>query len=293
MPPTSSLSPDTTPAEAWVIAANAEPGLRDRLAELWRYRRIIWFFGLRAVTKLYAKTKLGWPWLIIRPLAPIAVGSLVYGRVMQVDTAPFPYFLFLTVATAAWNFFDSPLTRASRGLEVNRELIRKLYLPRMILPITQIFAGLVEPLICVAVMIGAVFYYHSTTGVWYAALGPRVLGAVAAALVAVGLAAGCGLWTSIWQARARDTKFILAYVLSFWYFLTPIIYPLSALPPAFRTLAILNPMTGPVETFKWGVLGIEPFPSAALTVSIVVVAAVLAGGMWYFPRVEAATTDQL
>ena len=285
--------PADAAAEPWVIAANAEPGIRDRLAELWRYRRIIWFFGTRAVTRLYAKTKLGWPWLLIRPLAPIFVGALVYGRVMAVDSGPYPYFLFLVVATTAWNFFDAPLTRASRGLEVNRELIRKLYLPRMILPVTQMFAGLVEPIVCVAVLVGAVFYYHSVEGVWYATLGPRVLVAVAAAILASALAIACSLWTSIWQARTRDTKFILAYALSFWYFLTPVIYPLSALPPGLRIAAILNPMTGPVEAFKWGVLGVEPFPTAAVVSSFLVMAAVLAGGLWYFPRAETAATDQL
>src|SRR5687768_7920059 len=95
-------------ADAWVITADAELRLRDRLAELWRYRRIIWFFGSRAVTRLYAKTRLGWPWLLIRPLAPMIVGALVYGRVMQIDTGPYPYFLFLVVATTAWNCFDAP-----------------------------------------------------------------------------------------------------------------------------------------------------------------------------------------
>ena len=287
------MSSSPSPDLEWVISANAEPGVGTRLAELWRYRRIVWFFGIRAIRGLYSKTKLGWPWLIIRPLAPVLVGALVYGQVMEVDPGPYPYFLFLVVATTAWNFIDGPLTRASRGLEVNRELIRKLYLPRMILPLTQMFAGLVEPIVCIGVTIGALVYYHETEGVWYAAFGPRLLVAGLAAAMALGLAAAASLWTSIWYARTRDTKFILSYVLGFWYFLTPIIYPLSALSPGLRIAATLNPMTGPVEAFKWAVLGIEPFPAAALVASGAVLLAVLAGGLWYFPRVETAATDQL
>src|SRR5437867_3332545 len=146
MSPTNSPSPDAVAADTWVIAADASEGARQRLAEAWRYRRIVWFFASRAILKMHAKTKLGWPWVLIRTLFPLLVGSFVYGSVMQVDSGPHPYFLFLLVGSIAWSFFDTPLTRASRGLEMNRALIRKLYLPRMILPLTQMAAGLIEPL---------------------------------------------------------------------------------------------------------------------------------------------------
>jgi lipopolysaccharide transport system permease protein len=232
-------------------------------------------------------------WLIVRPLAPIFAASLVFGQVMQVPSNGFPYFLFLLVGTTIWNFFDSPLIFATRGLESNRQLLTKLYLPRLILPAGQMAAGLVEPVVCIGVLIAAVFYYRWVDGVWYVSLAPRLLATIPIVLMTTMMAFSLSLWTSVWQARARDMRFVLMYALSFWYLLTPIVYPSTHLPPAARWAAYINPMTGPVEAFKWAVLGIGPFPSISLGVSVGVMVVLLASGLWYFAAVEGQTIDRL
>ena len=268
-------------------------GARGRLEEVWRYRRVLWFFAVKAIERLYAKTKLGPVWLVVRPLAPIVTASLVFSQVMQVPSDGLPYFLFLLAGSTIWNFFDSPLIFATRGLESNRALLTKLYLPRLILPPSHMSAGLVEPAVCVVVLIGSLVYYRYTDAVWYAAFTPRLFAAVPAVLVALMLALSASLWTSVWQARARDMRFVLMYTLGFWYLLTPIVYPASHLPAAARWAAAINPMTGPVETFKWALFGIGVFPGAALAMSAGVTFVLLAGGLWYFTTVEGQMIDRL
>jgi lipopolysaccharide transport system permease protein len=277
----------------WVLAPDLRVSAFRRLEEVWRYRRILWFFAVKAVQGLYAKTHLGPVWLIVRPLAPILVASAVFGQVIKVPSDGFPYFLFLLVGTTIWNFFDGPLIFATRGLEANRQLLTKLYLPRLILPAGQMAAGIVEPIVCVGVLIAAVFYYRWVDGLWYVSLTPRLIATIPIALMAMLLALALSLWTSVWQARARDTRFVLMYALSFWYLLTPIVYPVSHLPPAARWAAYVNPMAGPVAAFKWAVLGTGEFPIVALAVSAAVTVVLLGFGLWYFAAVEGQTIDRL
>jgi lipopolysaccharide transport system permease protein len=277
----------------WVLAPDMRVGALRRLEEVWRYRRILWFFAVKAVQGLYAKTRLGPVWLLVRPLAPIVAASLVFGQVMQVPSDGFPYFLFLLVGTTIWNFFDSPLIFATRGLESNRQLLTKLYLPRLILPAGQMAAGLVEPVVCVGVLVASVFYYRWADGLWYVTFTPRLFITIPIVLMTMMLAFSLSLWTSVWQARARDMRFVLMYALSFWYLLTPIVYPSSHLPPAARWAAYINPMTGPVEAFKWAVLGTGAFPSVAVAVSAGATVLLFTFGLWYFAAVEGQTIDRL
>jgi lipopolysaccharide transport system permease protein len=277
----------------WVLAPDMRVGALRRLEEVWRYRRILWFFAVKAVQGLYAKTRLGPVWLLVRPLAPILAASLVFGQVMQVPSDGFPYFLFLLVGTTIWNFFDSPLIFATRGLESNRQLLTKLYLPRLILPAGQMAAGLVEPVVCVGVLVASVFYYRWADGLWYVTFTPRLFITIPIVLMTMMLAFSLSLWTSVWQARARDMRFVLMYALSFWYLLTPIVYPSSHLPPAARWAAYINPMTGPVEAFKWAVLGTGAFPSVAVAVSAGATVLLFTFGLWYFAAVEGQTIDRL
>lgn len=280
-------------AGAWVIAADSREGFGARLRELWQYRRVLAFFSLKAIQSLYAKTRLGMPWLFIRVLVPLAVGSLIFGGVMEVPSGSVPYFIFFTTGQLAWNFFDGPLIRGSRGLEVNRELLRKLYLPRMILPLGQIAAGLVEPAIIMVVLAGSVVFYRVTDAVWYVQPGWGSLRALLAALLILAFAFSASLWTSVWQARARDVRFVLRYVVSFWLYFTPVIYPLTMVPAELRWLAYLNPLTAPVEMFKSGVLPDVAHSWPWVAYSAVLTAAVCAGGIWNFGRTETATMDKL
>jgi lipopolysaccharide transport system permease protein len=276
-----------------VITPETRDAFTARVREVWHYRRILFFFAVNALQSLYKKTRLGMPWLFIRALVPLAVGSFVFGQVMNVPSGGVPYFVFFATGQLAWNVFDGPLMRASRGLDVNRQLLTKLYVPRVILPMAQLSAGLVEPLVITGVLIGTLLYYRAGEGVWYTNGGVRLLAAVPALLAILGFAFSLSLWTSVWQARARDVRFVLRYIVSFWLYLTPVIYPLSYIPARVRWLAYLNPLTAPIETFKWAVLPDTVHSWPWFGYSVGVTAAVFLTGAVYFGREESATVDKL
>jgi lipopolysaccharide transport system permease protein len=280
-------------AGSWVIVADTREGFIARAREVWQYRRILWFFSVKAVRALYTKTHLGVSWIFIRTLVPLAIGSFVFGTVMAVPSGDVPYFLFFLVGQVPWNCFDGPLIRGSRGLEVNRELLTKLYVPRVILPLGQMAAGLVEPVIIALLLVGSLVYYRVNDGAWYVQPEPRLLASLASVTVVLAFAFSLSLLTSVWQARARDTKFVLRYVLTFWLYFTPVIYPLSLVPPNIRWLVSLNPVTAPVETFKWAVLPGMQHSWAWFGYSVAVTIGTFLGGVWYFTRSESATMDKL
>ena len=176
---------------------------------------------------------------------------------------------------------------------MNRQLLTKLYIPRIILPLAQMGAGLIEPVIITIVLLGSLVYYRVNEGVWYLQPEPRLLAGLASVTVVLGFAFSLSLFTSVWQARARDTRFILRYVLGFWLYFTPVIYPLSLVPQNIRWLASVNPVTAPVETFKWAVLPGMEHSWAWFGYSVTVTLGTFLGGVWYFARSESATMDKM
>jgi lipopolysaccharide transport system permease protein len=287
-----SASPSSEPA-AWVIRPDVREGFLARVREVWQYRHTLSFFALQSLRTLYAKTHLGLPWLFIRTLLPLLIGSWVFGSVMQVPSGTIPYFIFFNTGQLAWNCFDGPLVRASRGLAVNRELLSKLYIPRIILPLAQMTSGIVEPAIMTVVLVLSVFYYRVHDGVWYVHATPRLFFAPLAVLQILVFALALSFWTSVWQARARDVRFILRYTIGFWMYITPVIYPISKIPESIRWVAYLNPLTAPVEMFKWAVLPNMEHSWKWGGYSLAVTVALFAAGAWYFDRVEGATVDRM
>ena len=285
--------PLSNTAAEWRIASDAQDGVGDRAAEVWQYRQILWFFSVKALQTLYAKTHLGVWWIFLRTLVPLLVASFVYGSVMNIASGGVPYLVFFLAAQVPWNCFDGPLVRGSRGLEVNRGLLVKLYVPRIILPLGGMTPGIVEPVIVALVLACTLIYYRINDGIWYVASEPRPLAAVAALVLVLAFTFSVTLFTSVWQARARDARFVLRYVVGFWVFFTPVIYPLSQVPEDLRWLMHLNPLTAPVETFKWAVLpGMEHSWTWFLyTVAVTVVT--FFAGVRFFLRAESETMDKL
>ena len=280
-------------AGQWVIVPNAREGFGARAREVWHYRRVLLFFSLKSLQSLYSKTHLGVWWIFIRTLVPLLVGTFVFGTVMNISSGGVPYLVFFLTAQIPWNCFDGPLVSGSRGLEINRQLLVKLYIPRIILPVAGLTRGAVEPVIVALVLLGSLVYYRVTDGTWYVRPEPQFLAGLASVALSLAFALSLTLWTSVWQARGRDTKFVLRYVVGFWVFFTPVIYPLSQVPPDLRWLMHLNPMTAPVETFKWAVLpGMEHSWSWFLY-SMAVTGVIFLGGVWYFTRSESATMDKI
>jgi lipopolysaccharide transport system permease protein len=277
-------------AGAWVIEPRRD-GLTARLRDVWRYRRLTRFFMSRTLQKLYANTVLGWAWIFIRPLVPLLVNTLIFSGVLQVGSHGVPYFLFLTTGNTIWEFFASCVTWGTRSLELNRGFMAKVYVPRLIMPVSAMAPAYLYLGINIGVLIGAVIYYRITTGINYLTL-VNLGWALLAFVCTMVLALGISLWTSVLALQARDVRFTLGYVLGFWVFLTPVLYPLHV-PERWQWALSLNPMAAIFEAFKYGVLGIPVLNVPHLGIAIGIALAVLASGAWFFNRADAMAADKL
>jgi lipopolysaccharide transport system permease protein len=276
----------------WVIEPVRE-GFFARTKEFWRYRRILWFLCSRALKSRYEGMTLGPLWLFVRPLAPIFIGAFVFGRLLGMPSDGVPYFLFFLTGQAAWHVFDRSLMMVTRGLSINQGILKKVYFPRLMAPISAASIGLTYFAAFMAMLIVAAFFYLFKDGIWYLQAGPQLLLAPLSALLALILAIGVGLFATIWQTRFREMRYTIRYFTQFWMYLTPVFYPLSQVPPQYRWIMYVNPMGPIVETFKWSMLGIGELPVVPLGCSVVITLVVLLAGIWYFSWAEAGAIDKM
>ena len=279
-------------ADKWVVEPR-RMGVFARVEELWRYRRVLWFLATRSSKRLYQKTTLGVFWLFARPLAPLFISTLIFGRLLNVPSDGLPYFLFFLAGSASWNLFERSLMWATRSLDQNKGVLKKVYFPRLIVPIASVSPALMDFLIFMALLAVSFVYYRFKDGVWYFAFGPGNIAALFALVLSVFFAIAVGLWTSVLNARHRDVRYTLRYVTRFWSYATPVFYAMSQVPEKYKWLVYANPMAPIVETFKWGLLGVGTFPALPLLSAIGVTLLTFAGGFWYFGRAEAVSIDKM
>jgi lipopolysaccharide transport system permease protein len=282
----------TATADLWVIEPR-QYGVLDRARELWEYRHLLWYFASDALTSMYRRSALGWVWLVMRVAGPIGLSALIFGGVLSVPSEGIPYFLFFLCGTTTWMLFERSLIMVTRSLERNRKVIRKVYFPRLVLPVAFIAPSLFYLGITLVVLTVSVVYYHQRDGIWYVTVHPRLLASVAAVVLSLVFAIAVGLWTSVLQLRYRDIRYGLRYLMPFWFYFTPVIYPLSHIPEKYHWLVAMNPMAPIVETFKWGTLGTGTVNPGGLLTSLSLIVVTMVSGMWFFNREEAASIDKL
>jgi len=285
---------DLVTGPAWVLEPRGI-GWLARMVEIWQYRRLISFFAIDSIQRTYRATLLGWGWLLIRPIFPVIVGTLIFHSLIGVASpGKAPYFLFYLVGHSIFEFFEDCLIRNTRSLQMNKKILTKLYFPRIILPAATMAPGVVTLCIHLGLIVLATVYFAIADGQVYLTLGIETLCAVAAVIMSMMLSFGLGLFTSVLGSEVRDVRFTLRYILRFWYFLTPVFYPLSAVPEKWRLLASLNPMTTIVELFKYGLLRegdgvvIEHVAVTAAVLSVLLIA-----GLAFFWHAEATSIDRL
>jgi lipopolysaccharide transport system permease protein len=276
--------------KAWEIDTR-HPGPLASIAEIWRNRRLLRFIGSRALRKIYRRTILGWAWLFIIPLFPIALRTLVFGGLLGVDGDGVPYLLFLTAGTVVWDLFAMSLTWGTRGLEMNRGVADQVYVPGAVLTVGNLTPALLDFVLKLGAFLLMALAFWIFQG--SAPIALTHLPWTAAALgLAFLLAVALSFFTSVWAETGRDTRFVLGQVLAVWYLVTPILYPASAVPASWQRWIALNPMAPIVETFKWSVFGVGQHDLRALSTSAVAIAALLVLGLMYFARSEAAAHDE-
>ena len=254
-----------------------------KLNELWRYRELLYFVVWRDVKIRYKQTALGAVWAIIQPFMTMVVFSLFFGKLAGMPSDGIPYPIWSYAGLLPWNYFSQSLTKSSNSLVASSHLITKVYFPRLVIPIGSVIAPLVDFAIAFIVFIGMMFFYniHPTPGVL---LLPLFL------LLAMVTSLGVGLWFSALNVHFRDVQHIVPFLIQFWMFATPVVYPSSLLEEPWLTLFGLNPMSGVIEGFRWALLGTDP-PESMILLSAIVAISLLISGALYFRRMEKTFAD--
>jgi lipopolysaccharide transport system permease protein len=257
--------------------------LKVPLKDLWRYRELLYFLTWRDIKIRYRQTALGAAWAVLQPFLTMVVFSIFFGRLGNIPSDGIPYPIFSYAALLPWQYFQSSLAISANSLVGNANLITKVYFPRLIIPISATFSGLVDFAIAFSILILLMIYFQiqPTLGVL---LLPVFL------LLALITALGVSLWLSALNVKYRDVRYVVPFLTQFWFFATPVAYPSSMLDEPWRTLYGLNPMVGVVEGFRWALLDSNP-PGPMLILSAVISILLLISGLLYFNRMEKTFAD--
>jgi lipopolysaccharide transport system permease protein len=273
--------------------APASGSVPHALSEWVRYRVALAHFARTFVRKRYGGTWLGIIWIPLRPALGLTTGALVYGGILGVRTGAIPYFLWLCTASASWTLFSETSYFSTRSLEIARKDLRKIYIPRLVPLTASATMGVTNLVLYLVIGAGAAVYYLIERGTTYLALRPASVVALVGWLLLVLLGLTVGLWLSHFAPIARDVRWTLRYVLGLWYLLTPVIYPVTKIPPSWRILVELNPATGPIELVKYGLLDAGHVTVAALAATAVMLVVFGSGGLWFFVRRERADVERI
>jgi lipopolysaccharide transport system permease protein len=256
------------------------------LREVWEFRELVYFFAWRDVKVRYKQTVLGAGWAVIQPFFTMIVFTIFFGNLAKIPSEGVPYPIFSYAALVPWTYFGNALTQSSSSMVTNRQIITRVYFPRIIIPIGVMLSGLVDFSISFVVLLGMMLYYHIVPTVAIMLLPLLVLLSMATAL-------GAGLWLSALNALYRDVQYVLPFLVQFWLFATPIAYPSTLVPEFWRPILGLNPMAGVVEGFRLALLGTQVDVGLMFYVSLALVAFILVGGLLYFNRMERTFADMV
>ncbi len=257
-----------------------------KLRELWEYRELLFFFVWRDIKVRYRQTVMGALWAIIQPFFTMVIFSLFFGRLAKVPSDGLPYPIFSYAALVPWTFFATALTQASNSLVLSANMVKKIYFPRLTLPIATVLAGVVDFVLAFMVLLGMMLFYGLLPTI-------NVLWLPFFLLLALITSLGVSLWLSAMNVQFRDVQYTVPFLTQAWLFVTPIAYPSSLLPEPWRTLYGLNPMAGVVEGFRWALLGTDTAPGLMTLVSAVVALTLFISGAFYFRRMEQGFADVL
>jgi len=251
--------------------------------ELRRYRDLFYFLVWRDIKVLYAQTILGFSWAILNPLVQIVVFSVIFGRVARIETDGIPYVLFSTVAIIPWTYMSEAMNAASQSLVQGKQVLGKIYFPRVLFPLTPILAKLVDFSISLIILV-LVMLYHQVELTWNLLLMPPLI--LAMMLVPTGI----GMWLAALAIRYRDIKFAMSFFIKLLIYSAPILYTASAIPEQYRFWYSFNPLVAVIEGFRASLLG-TPIEWQFIVPGLVTAVLVFLSGAIYFRRMEKVFVD--
>ncbi|MEM9562316.1 MAG: ABC transporter permease [Actinomycetota bacterium] len=252
--------------------------------ELWERRELLGFLVWRELKIRYKQTAIGALWAVFQPLVAMAIFSVIFGRLVGVESGPVSYATFALTGLVLWIFYANTVGQASNSLIDNERILSKVYFPRLMLPVAPVLAGLVDAAIGTVLLLAVALVDTNPFTL-------RLLVAPAAFVMAATASIGIGLVLSALNVHFRDVKYVVPFMLQVWMFASPVVYPASTIPDAWRAVYAVNPVSTAITILRWSVLGAEGPPWSAIVVSTAVAAAVLAIGVRVFNRAEGTFAD--
>jgi lipopolysaccharide transport system permease protein len=268
------------PEKPLVIIQASRFNISVNLRELWAYRELLYFLTLRDVKVRYKQTVLGAAWAILQPLMMMLIFTFFFGRLAGIRSGDIPYPIFAYAGLLPWTFFANAITNGGNSLIGSTNLITKVYFPRLLVPAAAVAAGLVDLAIAFLLLFILMFYYHF-------GLHSVMLLLPLLILLTTILALAVGMWMSALNVKYRDVRYALPFLIQIWMFSSPVIYPV---PPRWRWLLALNPMTGIIEGFRSALFG-KPLDWVTLGLSVVITLLLLVCATFAFNRMEKSFAD--
>lgn len=256
--------------------------------DIWNYRELFYFLAWRDILVRYKQTVIGVLWAIIRPLLSMVVFTVIFrGLAGLASDGDVPYPVLVFAGTLPWNFFSASITAASNSLTGSANMIKKIYCPRLILPVSTIVVGIVDLLVAGMIMLAMMIWYGVIPG-WRVILLPFLI------FLAASTSLGIGLWVASLNVRYRDFKHIIPFLVQIGSYISPVGFSSSRVPDEFRFLYSLNPMVGVIDGFRWCLLGQDiQLYAPGFMASILLSLLLLGSGIWYFRSVEKNFADYI
>lgn len=278
------VSPAGVPARPTVVIQPTRGLLHLELAALWQFRELLYFFVWRDLKVRYKQTAIGAAWALLQPLMTMVIFSVVFGRFAKIPSDGLPYPVFAYAALLPWYYFAQAVNNCAVSLVGDASLIRKVYFPRLILPLAAVVRPVVDMFLSFLVLLGLMVWF-GIAPTWRLLLLPLFL------FQAMLTALGAGLWLTALNVRYRDVSYTIPFLVQAWMFASPVVYSLRLVPAEWRLLYSLNPMVGVIEGFRWALLGTASPALGPMLVSLAVVLGLLFGGLVFFKRMERSFAD--
>lgn len=268
--------------EKTVIENTQDKPISLQFRKLWEYRSLLKVFTIRDVKVQYAQTKLGILWGFIQAITAAIIINFFFGKLLNVDTGGIPYIVFAFPGLIAWYYFSSVISFAGMSLLQSQHIIKKIYFPRLILPLYKSMVSLVELVIWFIVYVAILIIYgHSVTYNILLLPVPVFFNVIASLCIAI--------WMAAITVKFRDAFLIIPFLVGFGIFVTPVFFPTIMIPEQYHFLIHFNPMAGVIALYRWCLLGTEF--SVYYLLGLIPTLIIFVGGLYYFRRIEAKMSD--
>ncbi len=248
--------------------------------ELWNYRELFYFFTWRDIKIKYKQTALGFLWAILQPFLLMLIFTFFFARALKVPSQELPYPVFVFSGLLLWNLFSSGLTNSANSMLSNAQIIKKIYFPRLIIPVSSVLVALFDFFMAFILFIPILIYYQQPVSLNALLYWPLAI------VVGVIATAGPGCMLAALNLKYRDFRYVIPFVVQVLFFVSPVIYPVTLLKyPALQYLLVCSPMFAAIELFRHPLTNLSLDP-ILLSISLFTGLVFLVGGLSYFRRTE-------